>query len=223
MLGPHIFQRGYKNHANTQPQSDTNHNCSPTQQNPQHFRQAVLSLITEIRTIYLKLKLIVLGDFQYTVLDNKLHYMVQPQQPPPANILIPCLRYPLYLMSVIPTQYPTTVYNTWFSKSGTGRAGLDHILAAQKRIHLASYSGINHEILSTHLKSNHCLIYASFVLSCPDTLPSHLPLNSSIIVVWYKSRYISSMVCAKNTWHPAYRSSCRYHDARGVSFSTRAT
>ena len=60
---------------------------------------------------------------------------------------------------------------------------LDHILVAQENIRLACFSGIDHEISSAYLASDHYLVYASFVLSCSDTSPTYLQQNSSIIVV----------------------------------------
>ena len=98
--------------------------------------------------------------------------MVQPRQLPLANFFIPCILHPLHLVSIIPPQLSSSVYHIWFRKSGTDRVRMGHILTAYEHIHLASCSGIDHEILSSHFKSDHCLTYASFALSCTDTLPS---------------------------------------------------
>ena len=132
---------------------------------PKKNQQSVLNIITELRTSYSKLILLVIGDFQHTVLDNSLHRIGRPQPPPPTNILTPCLHYPLYLVSVALTQHPNNTYHTWLGKTLKGRAGLDHILAAQEHIRPAYFSGIDHKISSSYHKSDHRLIYASFVLS----------------------------------------------------------
>ena len=94
---------------------------------------------------------------------------------PPSDILRPCLRSPHHLVSVIPTQHPTHAYHTWISHSGEGRAGLDHILTAAEHIAPTCTSGIDHEIAREYLSSDHCLIYATFALACPNTAPPPPP------------------------------------------------
>ena len=79
-------------------------------------------------------------------------------------------------MSVVPTQHPNNTYHIWCIHLGKGRKGLDHILTTQEHIHPAWSSGIDHEISSVYLKSDHYLIYIFFTLSCPDTAPiPHVP------------------------------------------------
>ena len=73
-----------------------------------------------------------------------------------------------------PSTKPITIYHTWQSKPGTGRAGMDYILAVQKHIHQASISGIDHELSSQLLKSNHYLVFISFTLHCFNTSPTLL-------------------------------------------------
>ena len=93
---------------------------------PTLFQQSIVTLTATLRTLYTNLTLLIMGDFQHTVSDNTLHRMGQRKPPPPANVLTQCLKHPFNLISVIPTQYPTLAYHTWYSKSGTGRAGIDH-------------------------------------------------------------------------------------------------
>ena len=75
---------------------------------------------------------------------------------------------------MIPTQHPTLVYHTWYSKLGTGRAGIDNILAAPEHIHPDSHCGVDHEMTTTLFKLDHYLIYASFDMQCQNTAPPPL-------------------------------------------------
>ena len=117
--------------------------------------------------------------------------MGKQQPPPPADILTPCLQSPIHLVSVIPSQHPTAPYHTWSSHSGSGQAGLDHILAAPEHIHQACSCGIDRELSRAYLKSDHSLIYATFALSCPNTAPT--PPSSTR----YQYRKVSSIPLIK--------------------------
>ena len=97
--------------------------------------------------------------------------MGRPQPPPPTYILTPYLLSPIHLVSVIPTQHPNEPCHTWCSHSGRGQTGQDHILAAPEHIHPECSCGIDRELSREYLKSDHYLIYATFVLSCPNTAP----------------------------------------------------
>ena len=81
----------------------------------------------------------------------------------------PC---PHHLVSVIPTQYPDNAYHTWVGHSGVGRSGLDCIHTAAEHIDTACTCGIDHEITTKYLTSDHYLIYATFTLSCLNTTPT---------------------------------------------------
>ena len=74
----------------------------------------------------------------------------------------------------------------WYSHSGRGKAGLDHILAAPEHIYSDCSCGIDREISRAYIKSDHYLIYATFALSCPNTVP--IPPASTI----YHYRHVSS-------------------------------
>ena len=138
------------------------------------FKQSIVTLTATLRTLYTNLTLLIMGYFRYTVSDTTLHRMGQKQPPPPENVLTQCLQHPFHLVSVIPTQHPTLAYHTWYSKSGTGRVGIDHILAALEHIHPDSPCGINHEITTTLFKSDYYIIYASFDMQCHNTAPPPL-------------------------------------------------
>ena len=117
--------------------------------------------------------------------------MGKPLPPPPANILTPCLRSLLHLVSVIPTQHPNESYHTWCSHSDRDQSGLYHILAALEYIYSACSSGIDCEISRSYLKSDHYLIYATYAISCSYTTP--IPLATRI----YHYRRVSSITLIK--------------------------
>ena len=162
----YAFQHGRRDHSIAIHEKEPDIAHSPTL-----FKQSIVTLTATLRTLYTNLTLLIMGDFQHTVSDNTLHRMGQRKPPPPANVLTQCLKHPFNLISVIPTQYPTLAYHTWYSKSGTGRAGIDHTLAALEHIHPNSPCGIDHEITTTLFKSDHYLIFAFFDLQCPNTAP----------------------------------------------------
>ena len=93
------------------------------------FKQKVLTYANKLRTLYPRLLLIIMGDFQHTVIDNTLNRMGKFQRPPPADLLTQFLAQPLNLVSVIPSSHSSLAYHTWFSKSGEGQTGIDHILS----------------------------------------------------------------------------------------------
>ena len=102
----YAFQRAHKDHTISSKATATN------SQTPQHFKQQVLDLATELRTLYDPLTLIIMRDIQHTIADNSLHRIGKHQPVSPANILTPCLHHPINLVSSIPTQHPTMVYHT---------------------------------------------------------------------------------------------------------------
>ena len=156
ILGLYAFQRGHKGHKTSK------HSLPHHQTTPQQLKQDLLTIISDLKTAYPNLTLIIIGDFQHTIHNNTLHRMGKQQPPPPADILTPCLQSPIHLVSVIPSQHPTAPYHTWSSHSGSGQAGLDHILAAPEHIHQACSCGIDRELSRAYLKSDHYLIYATF-------------------------------------------------------------
>ena len=162
----YTFQRGHRDHSIA-----TNRKEPDTAHSPTLFQQSIVTLTATLRTLYTNLTLLIMGNFQHIVSDTTLHRMGQRQPPPPANVLTQCLKHPFNLVSVIPTQYPTLAYHTWYSKSGTRRTGIDHILTAPEHINPNSPCGIDDEITTTLFKSDHYLIYASFDLQCPNTTP----------------------------------------------------
>ena len=130
------------------------------------------TLLTDLHTSYPHLKILLLGDFQHTIMHNNLHRMGKHLPAPPADILGLCLRSPFFLVSVIPHCHPEQTYHTWISNSGSGRAGLDHILAVSKDVDDDCICGIDLEIAPSQLKSDHYLVHASFYLSYPNTAPT---------------------------------------------------
>ena len=132
----------------------------------------MFAIATSLCAIYDPLTLIVMGDFQHTILDNALHRVGKILKTPPGDILTPFLQHPFNLVSFIPIQHPTLAYHTWFSKSGSGQAGLDHILIAEALIHKDSLSGIDHEISTSLLKNDHHLGYTSVDTHSPNTAPT---------------------------------------------------
>ena len=116
-------------------------------------------------------------DLQHTIADNSLHRMGKHQPVPPANILTPCLHHPINLVSFIPTQHPTMVYHTWFSKLGEGQAGIDHILIALDCIHPDSACGVDHEISNRLFKTDHRLLFATIDTHQPNT--ARTPLTTT--------------------------------------------
>ena len=91
ILCVYAFQCAHKDHTTTPMATATN------LQTPENFKQQVLDLATELRTLYDPLTLIVMGDLQHTIADNSLHRMGKHLPAPPANILTPCLHHPLNL------------------------------------------------------------------------------------------------------------------------------
>ena len=159
----YAFQRAHKDYTTRSKAT------SAKTETPQHFKQHVLDLATELRTIYDPLTLIIMGDLQHTIADNSLYRMDKHQPAPPANILTPCLHHPLNLVSFIPIQYPTMVYHTWFSKSGERQAGIDHILISPDCIHPDSTCGVDHEISNELFKTDHRLLFATIYTHLPNT------------------------------------------------------
>jgi len=102
-----------------------------------------------------------MGDLQHTIADNSLHRMGKHQPAPPVNILTLCLHHSLNLVSFILTQRTTMAYYTWFSKSGEGQAGIDHILISPDCIHPDSTCGVDHEISNELFKTDHRLLFAT--------------------------------------------------------------
>ena len=136
------------------------------------FKQKVLTYANKLRTLYPRLLLIIMGDFQHTVIDNTLHRMGKFQRPPPADLLTSCIAYPLNLVSVIPSAHPSLAYHTWFSKSGEGQAGIDHILSPLENITPNTICGIDHELSTKLFKTDHHLVYAIYDLHAPNTIPT---------------------------------------------------
>ena len=155
ILCVYAFQRAHKDHTTSSTAT------APTADSSRHFKQKVLDLATELRTLYTPLTLVIMGDLQHTIADNSLHRMGKHQPAPPANILTPCLHHPFNLVSFIPTQHPTLAYHTWFSKSGEGQTGIDHILIAPDCIHPDSTCGVDHEISYRLFKTDHRLLFAT--------------------------------------------------------------
>ena len=151
----------------------TTHRATPSPtQSPLLFKKQLLAHTNELRTLYPHILLIIMGDFQHTMIYNALHRMGKFQRPPPANRLTPCLVHPLNLVSVIPSTHPTLVYLTWFSKSGEGQAGIDHILSPLENITPTTICGIDYELSNTLFKTDHHLIYVTFDLHSPNTAPT---------------------------------------------------
>ena len=98
--------------------------------------------------------------------------MGRPQPPPPANILTSCLTTPFTWCRWSRYNTHTTRITHRLAKHTKGKVGLDHILAAWEYIHPTCSSGIDHEISSSYLKSDHRLVYVSFVLFCPNIAPT---------------------------------------------------
>ena len=63
-------------------------------------------------------------------------------------------------------------YHTWFSKSGEGQAGIDHMLIAPDCIDLDSSSGVDHEISYRLFKTDHRLIFVTIDTRSPNTAPT---------------------------------------------------
>ena len=118
IVATYAFQRGYKLHSPPTVVRDTN-------DNPLHMQQTFTTLLTDLHASYPQLTLLLLGDFQHTIMHNNLHRMGKHLPAPPADILGLCLRSPFFLVSVIPHCHPEQTYHTWISNSGSGRAGLD--------------------------------------------------------------------------------------------------
>ena len=154
----YAFQRNYT-------RTDTTHT-------PHHFKSKVIEIETSLCALYDPLTLIVMGDFQHTILDNALHRMGKILPAPPGDILTPFLQHPFNIVSFIPTQHPTLAYHTRFSKPGSGQAGLDHILIEEALIHKDSLSEIDHEISASLLKTDHHLGYSSVDTHSPNTAPT---------------------------------------------------
>ena len=71
----YTFQCGYKIYTPTLPTTDTNTDNIHGMYILQHFKHVVLALKTELKKLYQQLVLIIMGDFQHTVLQNTLYRM----------------------------------------------------------------------------------------------------------------------------------------------------
>ena len=103
------------------------------------------------------------------------------------------LHHPFNLVSFIPTQHPTLAYHTWFSKSGEGHAGIDHILIAPDCIHPNSTCGVDHEISNRLFKTDHRLLFATIDTHSPNIAPTPL-LPSLLFVSIYRCQAIILIV-----------------------------
>ena len=134
VLGLYVYQRSHKNHVTTPHSTHVTHDRTHTQHDPKHFKNTVLTLINELKTIYPQIKIIVIGDFQHTVLTNTLHRMGQPQLPH---------------TSKYPHTMPTTSTTSGFScPDSTSKQHISHMVQPLRQI--PNRTGSHYCCIGTH-------------------------------------------------------------------------